>query len=162
MIGRALRDIDEATRNYINALIDNSRLYWRSIIERLNQLRDLLEQEVSGLDAGIYGEQREALARGDQHRRSRTEVLFERARDRRDAGRCSRRNMNGFTMGAGAALIGLIVALVATVGTPGPVIGIGAAALAFPALIIAAPVAALAAWWRSATTAASAKTPSAN
>ncbi|MCZ2097315.1 MAG: hypothetical protein LC121_13850 [Anaerolineae bacterium] len=38
VVGRALRDIDEATRNYINALVDNSRQYWRSIIERLNQL----------------------------------------------------------------------------------------------------------------------------
>ncbi|MFN8452532.1 MAG: hypothetical protein U0521_28985 [Anaerolineae bacterium] len=52
-------------------------------------------------------------------------------------------NADGFTWSASAALIGLIVALVATVGTPGPVLGIGAAALAFPALIIAAPVAAL-------------------
>ncbi|MCC6803757.1 MAG: dynamin family protein [Anaerolineae bacterium] len=61
VVGWALRDIDEATRNYINALVDNSRQYWRSIIERLNQLRDLLEQEVAGLDAGTYSEQREAL-----------------------------------------------------------------------------------------------------
>ncbi|MCC6803756.1 MAG: hypothetical protein IT319_12805 [Anaerolineae bacterium] len=52
-------------------------------------------------------------------------------------------NMSGFTWSVGAALVGLVVALVATVGTPGPVLGVGAAALAFPALIFAAPVAAL-------------------
>ncbi len=50
VIGRAMRDINEATGGYINAVIDQSRLYWRGIIERLNQLRDLLEQELSGLD----------------------------------------------------------------------------------------------------------------
>ena len=61
VIGRSLRDITEATNGYINAVIDNSRVYWRSVIERLNQLRDLMEQELSGLDAGVYAEQRTAL-----------------------------------------------------------------------------------------------------
>jgi len=61
VIGRALRDINEATSGYINAVIDNSRLYWRGVIDRLNQLRDLMEQELTGLDAGVYAEQRSAL-----------------------------------------------------------------------------------------------------
>ena len=61
VIGRALRDIGEATNGYINAVVDSSRLYWRSVIERLNQLRELMEQEITGLDAGVYAEQREAL-----------------------------------------------------------------------------------------------------
>ncbi len=61
VIGRALRDIGEATNGYINAVIDNSRLYWRGVIDRLNQLRELMEQEITGLDAGVYAEQREAL-----------------------------------------------------------------------------------------------------
>jgi hypothetical protein len=142
VVGRALRDIDEATRNYINALIDSSRQYWRSIIERLNQLRDLLEQEVSGLDAATYGEQREAL----QEAINIAEAELKSYSSGRVIGEMQelfQANMSGFTWSAGAALIGLVVALVATVGTPGPVLGVGAAALAFPALIIAAPVAAL-------------------
>lgn len=61
VIGRALRDINEATGGYINAVIDNSRSYWRGVIDRLNQLKDLMEQEVTGLDAGVYAEQRAAL-----------------------------------------------------------------------------------------------------
>lgn len=142
VVGRALRDIDEATRDYINALVDNSRQYWRSIIERLNQLRELLEQEVSGLDASTYGEQREAL----QEAINIAEAELKSYSSGRVIGEMQelfQANMSGFTWSAGAALIGLIVALVATVGTPGPVLGVGAAALAFPALIIAAPVAAL-------------------
>jgi small GTP-binding protein len=142
VVGRALRDIDEATRNYINALIDHSRQYWRSIIERLNQLRDLLEQEVAGLDASTYGEQREAL----QEAINIAEAELKSYSSGRVIGEMQelfQTNMSGFTWSAGAALFGLIVALVATVGTPGPVLGVGAAALAFPALIIAAPIAAL-------------------
>src|SRR5690606_35099413 len=61
VIGRALRDINEASSDYVNALIDNSCLYWRGVIDRLNQLRDLVEQELTGLDASVYAEQREAL-----------------------------------------------------------------------------------------------------
>ncbi|MBZ0301746.1 MAG: dynamin family protein, partial [Anaerolineae bacterium] len=38
VIGRTVRDIDDATGVYINAVVDQSRLYWRSIIDRLNQL----------------------------------------------------------------------------------------------------------------------------
>lgn len=142
VVGHALSDIDEATRNYINALIDSSRLYWRGIIERLNQLRDLLEQEVSGLDAGVYGEQREALqeainiAEGELRSYSSGRVIGEMQN-------LFQSNISAFTWSASAAVIGLIVAIVATVGTPGPVIGLGAAALALPALIIAAPIAAL-------------------
>ncbi len=142
VIGRALHDIDEATANYINALIDNSRSYWRGIIERLNQLRDLLEQELTGLDAGIYAEQREAL----QDAINQAEAELKSYSSGRVIGEMQdvfQTNINGFTMGAGAALIGVVVMLVASVGTPGPLIGIGAAALAAPAFIIAAPVAAV-------------------
>src|SRR5690606_24631756 len=61
VLGRATRDINEASSGYINAVVDQSRMYWRGIIDRLNRLRELLEQEVSGLDANIYAEQRESL-----------------------------------------------------------------------------------------------------
>jgi hypothetical protein len=48
--------------------------------------------------------------------------------------------MNGFTTSSAAAIAGLIVALVG-VATPGPLIGVGAAVLALPAVVIGAPVA---------------------
>jgi len=142
VVGRALRDIDEATSNYINALIDNSRLYWRSIIERLNQLRDLLDQELSGLDAGIYAEQREALEEAIKIAESELKS-YSSGRVIGEMQQVFQTNINGFTMGAGAALVGLVVMLVASIGTPGPLIGIGAAALAGPAFFIAAPIAAV-------------------
>ncbi len=145
VVGRALRDIDEATKNYINALVDNSRQYWRSVIERLNQIRDLMDQEVAGLDSNVYAEQREALQ--DAINLAEAELKsYSSGRVIGEMQELFQANMSGFTMGVGAAVIGLLVALVATVGTPGPVLGVGAAALAFPALIIAAPVAGLGAW----------------
>ena len=141
VVGRALSDIDEETRNYINALIDNSRLYWRSIIERLNQLRDLLEQEVSGLDAGVYGEQREALQEAINIAEAELKS-YSSGRVIGDMQSLFQSNMSGFATGALTALIGVIVAIVASIGTPGPLIG-GAAVLALPAFLIAVPVAAV-------------------
>lgn len=145
VVGRALRDIDEATRNYINALVDNSRSYWRTIIERLNQLRDLLDQEVGGLDSNIYAEQREALQEAINIAESELKS-YSSGKVIGDMQQLFQSNMNGFTMGALAALIGLIITLVATVGTPGPVIGVGAAAFAAPALILAAPITLVGGW----------------
>ncbi len=141
VVGRALRDIDDATNNYINALIDNSRQYWRSVIERLNQLRDLLEQEVTGLDSNVYAEQREAL----QEAINLAEAELKSYSSGRVIGEMQelfQSNMNGFTTGILAAMLGLIVALVASIGTPGPLIG-GTAVLALPAFAVAVPVAAL-------------------
>ena len=142
VVGRALKDIDEATSNYINALIDNSRLYWRSIIERLNQLRDLLDQELTGLDAGIYAEQREALEEAIQIAESELKS-YSSGRVIGEMQQVFQTNINGFTMGASAALVGLVVMIIASIGTPGPLLGIGAAALAAPAFFIAAPIAAV-------------------
>ncbi len=142
VVGRALRDIDDATNNYINALVDNSRQYWRSVIERLNQLRDLLEQEVTGLDSNVYAEQREAL----QEAINLAEAELKSYSSGRVIGEMQelfQSNMNGFTTGILAAALGVIVALIASIGTPGPIAGVGAAALAAPAFAIAVPVAAL-------------------
>lgn len=143
VIGRASRDINDATNGYINAVVDQSRVYWRSIIDRLNQLVAMLEQEeISGLDANIYAEQREGLeeaiklAEAELKSYSSGRLIDELQRD-------FSVNMNGFTTSIVAAFGGLLVTLVATVGTPGPVFGAGAAALAGPALLIAAPIAAL-------------------
>ncbi|MFZ4814031.1 MAG: dynamin family protein [Phototrophicaceae bacterium] len=61
VIGRSLREINEATNSYINSVIDSSRLYWRGVIDRLNQLREMLDQDVGGLDANAYAEQRAGL-----------------------------------------------------------------------------------------------------
>jgi small GTP-binding protein len=141
VIGRALRDINEASGDYVNALIDNSRLYWRGVIDRLNQLKDLLDQEVSGLDAGVYSEQREAVQ--DAIRIAETELKsYSTGKVLEDLQTTFETNMGGFTTWALAAIVGLIITIIA-VATPGPLAGAGAAALALPALIIGAPVAAV-------------------
>lgn len=141
VIGRALQEVSNASTSYINALIDNSRLYWRSVIERLNQMRDLMEQELSGLDASVYAEQREALE--DAIRTAQGELAsYSSGRVLGEMEDIFRTNVSGFTTGAAAAVVGVILTALA-IAAPGPIIGVGAAALALPAFIIGAPVLAL-------------------
>lgn len=139
VIGRSLRDIDEATNTYINALIDNSRLYWRGVIDRLNQLRDTLDQELTGLDSGIYAEQREALqeairiADAELKTYSSGKIIGE-------IQAIFQTNMNAFTTSAAATLGGLILVLLA-LAPAGPVIGAGALATATLAFVVGLPMA---------------------
>ncbi len=134
VIGRALRDITEATGDYINALVDHSRLYWRGVIDRLNQLRDLMEQELSGLDAGVYAEQRETLeqairiAEGELRTYSSGKVLS-------DLHQTFESNMGGFATSFVAAVGGLVLAA-AAVAAQGPLVGAAAAAF-----VVALPIA---------------------
>lgn len=138
VIGRALRDIGEATGGYINAVVDNSRLYWRGVIERLNQLRDLMEQELTGLDSGVYAEQREALqeairiAEGELKTYSTGKIVAE-MQDIFET------NSAGFTTSVLATVGGLILVVLA-LAPAGPLLGVGAAPLAFPAFVIGAPI----------------------
>lgn len=138
VIGRALREIDDASSQYINALIDNSRQYWRGIIDRLNKLQETLEQEMSGLDAGVYAEQREALQEAIRIADAELKT-YSSGKVIADIQAEFTNNANAFATSAAAAVIGLIVTVIAVV-TPGPLVGAGAAALALPAFVIAAPL----------------------
>lgn len=110
VVGRALRDINEATGGYINAVIDSSRLYWRSVIDRLNQLRDLMAQEVTGLDAGVYAEQRESLE--EAIRIAETELRsYSTGRVVAEIQDLFQTNMSGFVSTAGVTVVGLIIIL---------------------------------------------------
>ncbi|MCB9452038.1 MAG: dynamin family protein [Anaerolineaceae bacterium] len=145
VIGRALRDINEATGDYINTVIDQSRLYWRGVIDRLNRLQDLMEQELAGLDAGVYAEQRESLqsairiAEAELKSYSTGSVLT-------DMQTLFETNANGFKNWSITAAAGLALAIIA-VATHGPLIGVvggvAAAPLAFPAFVVGAPLAAI-------------------
>src|SRR5690606_38457845 len=121
--------------DYVNALVDHSRLYWRGVIDRLNQLRDLMDQELSGLDSAVYAEQRETLeqaielAQAELRSYSSGKVLS-------DLQDMSEANMGGFTTRSAAAVGGLLGAAGA-VAPQGPLLG--AAPLAFA---VAIPVAA--------------------
>lgn len=147
VIGRALRDINDATGSYINAVVDQSRLYWRSVIDRLNQLRDVLEQELSGLDAGVYAEQRESLQDAIQIAEAELKLLSS-GKIVADIQNTFETNVNGFAAWAAAAFGGLIVAILG-IAAPGGLVGVGAAPLALPAVVLGAPLVAIggfAAW----------------
>lgn len=144
VIGRSLQDMQDSTEQYVNALVDHSRLYWRGVIDRLNQLQAALESEVSGLDASAYAEQREALqeairtAEAELRTYSSGRVLSAMETD-------FRANFSGFALSAAASVAGLFATL-AAFAAPGPIVGTAAAAsapLALPALIIGAPAAAV-------------------
>jgi len=136
VIGRALRDINEATGDYVNAVVDQSRTYWRGVIERLNQLRQLLEQELPGLDKNMYAEQREGLE--DAIRVAEAEIkTYSTGRIVDDLQQTFEANMNTFTTSALAAVGGWIATILA-IAAPGPLVGAAAAAF-----VIAAPVAAV-------------------
>lgn len=129
VIGRALRDIGEATGGYINAVIDSSRVYWRGVIERLNQLKEILDQELSGLDAGMYAEQRENLqdairiAESELKSYSSGRIMDEIQAEFED-------NRSAFSLSALTASAGIITAIVAA--------GPGAAPFILPLFIPAA------------------------
>ncbi len=136
VVGRSLRDIGEAAHNYINAVIDHSRLYWRGVIDRLNQLRDLLEQELGGMDAGVYAEQRENLERAIKI--AETELRsYSSGQIVRDMEQTFKTNMGGFQRNGFLTFSGLLAIAIGIL-TPGPLIGAAAAPLALPAVIAGA------------------------
>jgi hypothetical protein len=140
VIGRSVRDINEATESYINAVVDQSRLYWRGVIDRLNQLAELMEQELSGLDAGMYAEQRESLQ--DAIRIAESELSsYSTGKVVGDIRSLFETNMNNFTTYAAAGLVGLVAAILG-IAAPGPVLG-SAYVLVGPAVILGAPIAAV-------------------
>jgi small GTP-binding protein len=134
VVGRSLRDINESANDYINAVVDQSRLYWRNVIDRLNRLQDLMEQELTGLDSGIYAEQRASLqeairiAEAELKSYSTGTVVS-------DLESVFKSNLNGFQGGALVGIGGLATMFVASILTPGPLLGAAAAPLAFPAFI---------------------------
>ncbi|MCL4253670.1 MAG: hypothetical protein KJ043_07825, partial [Anaerolineae bacterium] len=132
VIGRSLRDINDATTGYINAVVDQSRVYWRDVIDRLNKVVDLLNQEVSGLDAGGYAEQRESLE--EAIRMAEAELKsYSTGRMMDEIQQEFQTNMSGFTTSMGATLFGL-VGTILSIAAPGvspvilataPVMGLG-------------------------------------
>jgi small GTP-binding protein len=138
VIGRSLRDINEAAGGYINAVVDQSRLYWRGVIERLNKLQDLMDKEATALDSGIYAEQRQGLqeairiAESELNSYSSGEVINE-MKSAFDS------NMSGFQLSALASISGMVAAVIAVL-TPGSVLA-GTFPLVLPAFLIGSAVA---------------------
>ena len=142
VVADALNDISDATNRYINAVVDQSRLYWRSVIDRLNELQDLIDQKLGGLDSEVYAEQRAGieeairLAKSELHVYSQGHVV-------QDLESLFLSNLNGF-QGSALFTISGLAALVVAVLTPGPLLGAGAAVLAAPAALVGGVVAVVA------------------
>lgn len=143
VIGRSLRDINESTDDYINAVVDQSRLYWRGVIDRLNRLQDMLDQEVSGLDSGIYAEQRAGLQEAIRLAKLELES-YSSGTIVSDMESVFKKNMSGFQGSALFTAGGIGLMVLSSIFTAGPLLGAGAAPLAFPAFIAGGIVAAVA------------------
>ncbi len=142
VVGRTLQDLDQLGSAYVSVLLDQSRVYWRGVIERLQQLADLLEQEPTGLDASVYASQRESLQEALRLARSELDTGVGEAA-LADLRSSSLNRINNLAAASGAALGGVLVTLLGF-GAPGPVLGAGAAALALPAVVVGAPLALIA------------------
>lgn len=137
VIGRATRDVAEATNGYVNAVVDNSRAYWRSVIDRLNQLRDVIDEDLGGLDAGVYAQQREELQ--EAIKIAETELKSYSTGAIIGALQQNFENdLSNFRTSVLAAFSGLIVAILAASSIlPG---GLALSPLAVPILAIATPI----------------------
>lgn len=141
VIGRAPRDISDAATSYVNALVDSSRVYWRGVIDRLNRLKDVLETEVTGLDATAYAQQREGL--DEAIRIAETELRsYQSGQLANELHTLFETNMSGLRNNFLYASGGLLLVILA-IAPAGPIIGAGAAPLAFPAVAFGAPLLAI-------------------
>ncbi len=139
VIGRSMRDMNDLATTYINSVVDQSRAYWNSVIDRLNKLQNLLEQQSSSFDAGIYAEQREnleeAIRIAEREIQANTSgKVLEDLRSQFDS------SFSTFQRSSLVTLGGILTFLVA-VATPG---GILAFPLVLPAAVIGAGIAAIA------------------
>ncbi len=147
VIARAPRDLSDAATTYINAVVDNSRTYWRGVIDRLNKLKDVLENEIGGLDATAYAQQREGLdeairiAEGELRTYQNGQVVNDLTR-LFDSNMAGLRNSLFGTLGGAVLIILAISAPGALFTTAGAV----AAPFAVPAFIIGAPLALIGGW----------------
>jgi small GTP-binding protein len=134
VVGRSLSELSQASNDYINAVVDQSRLYWRSVIERLNALRDLIDREVTGLDAGVYSQQRESLQRAIEIAEAELKA-YRSGQVVRELEERFNANVTAFRSSALLTVGGVVAALIGVL-TPGPVVGVGAAPLALPVLAV--------------------------
>jgi small GTP-binding protein len=119
VVGTSINQISDLSEDYVSAVVDSGRRYWRSIIDRLNRLEALMEQEVGAPDAGSYADQRtalqEAIAIADRELKTYNENnLAERLRET-FAG-----NMFGFTASL-TSILGGIIAFVVGTSAPGAI-----------------------------------------
>lgn len=133
VVGRAIRELNNATGDYTNAVIDQSRLYWRGVIDRLNQLRDLMDEELGGLDSSIYAEQRESLENAIRIAESELKS-YSTGQVVEEMERTFSQNMQGFQGSAVLTAAG-VAAMLIGYAMPGAMVGATAAPLALPVFL---------------------------
>ncbi len=148
VVGTAIDQIASISEQYVNEVVDSSRRYWRSILDRLTDLETKLSQEVGSVDATGYAEQRaalqEAIAIADAELKTYTDnSLAENLRN------TFRANLVGFTAGFTAVLAG-VLAVVVGVAAHGAVVatttGVLGTLVLGPALLVGGGAAAVLYW----------------
>lgn len=130
VIGRSMRDLNESATSYVTTIVDNSRMYWKGVIDRLNRLQEYLEQRMGTMDAAIYAEQRENLE--EAIRAAEQELQANTSGKVLDDLQSQFSTISRSMMVNGAATAGGILAMAVAVATPG---GLAAFPLVMPALI---------------------------
>lgn len=110
VVGRSLEQLNDIANDYINAQVDSNRRYWQGIVVRLNQIEDLLNEDVKGVDSSVYSEQRvalqEAIAIADAEVGAYSnEEMLSVMRQRFQT------NLTGFSSSAGVGVLGALAAL---------------------------------------------------
>jgi hypothetical protein len=149
VVNGAINQITNISEQYVNAVVDNSRRYWRSILDRLTELETNLSQDPGSVDASGYAEQRaalqEAIAIADRELKSYTDQSL--AEDLRNT---FRTNLIGFSAGF-TAMLGGAIAVALGVAAPGAVTATAGAVIAAvivgPALLVGG-LSAAALYWR--------------
>jgi small GTP-binding protein len=145
VIGNAISKISDISEDYVNAVVDSSRRYWRNIIERLNKIQALMEQEIGAPDARSYAAQRDALQDAIAIADAQLKTYHENnlAESLRDT---FANNLSRFTTSIVGVIAG-IVAVAVGVAAAGPVtataIGVIGALVAGPVLVGGGAVGAL-------------------
>jgi small GTP-binding protein len=150
VLGNTLDQIRGISEHYANALVDGSRVYWRSVIERLNKMDALLREEAPNMDAASYAEQREAL----QAAMSLVDVELKSYSDKRVIEVIQsnfEQNVRGFTLSSASSLGGLIAFILAHLTPLAPsAYPLAALGVALGPIIIAAGGAGALWFWRKA------------
>lgn len=149
VVDGAINQITNISEQYVNAVVDNSRRYWRGILDRLTELETNLNQDPGAVDASGYAEQRsalqEAIAIADRELKSYTDQNL--AEDLRNT---FRSNLIGFSAGF-TAMLGGAIAVALGVAAPGAVTATAGAVIAAvivgPALLVGG-LSAAALYWR--------------
>ncbi len=150
VIGRALGQIAQISEQYVNAVVDGGRAYWRSVIERLNKMEALLREEAATMDAATYADQRAAL----QAAMTMADVEMQGYADNKvleDIQATFEQNVRGFTYGAASGVGGALAVIISLL-TPGALAAHTLAAVGFaiglPAMLAGGGAAYL--FWRRA------------